>query len=280
MSINNFIPEVWSAQLLESLKKTLVYASPSVVNRNYEGEISQSGDTVKITSISRPTVAAYVPGTTAITPEDLTDAQRSLVVDQSYYFAFKVDDVDLRQAKNGGALMTEAADEAAYALADTADQYVVGLCTGIDTDNEVGTVSVTTAALALSTLATLMVRLDNKNVPRTGRFVVIPPWYHGLLVQNTAFIPVTGGGNALLNGLVGRAMGFDIMMSNNAPLVTGDDYLVVAGYPGAITYAEQINQTIAYRPESSFSDAIKGLHLYGAKIVRPEALASVVASIT
>jgi hypothetical protein len=69
-------------------------------------------------------------------------------------------------------------------------------------------------------------------------------------------------------------------VSNNAPFVTGDDYAVIAGYPGAITFADQITKVEAYRPQSSFSDALKGLHVYGAKLVRPDGIATCVASIT
>lgn len=282
MAITGFIPEVWSAQLLSSLKKALVYAGPSVVNRNYEGEITDSGDTVKITSISRPTVATYTKNSTAITPETLTDAQRSLLIDQSKYFAFEIDDIDLRQSKNGGALMMEAADEAAYALADTADQYVAGLYTGADAGNQLGTVSVTTSALAITQLLNLRKKLNEANVPQQGRFVVVPPWFETLLLGADLFNRVDASGSAegLRNGIVGRAFGFDVLVSNNAPLVTGDDYAVVAGYPGAISFAEQIVKVEAYRPEDSFGDALKGLHVYGAKLVRPSGIATVVASIT
>lgn len=282
MAITNFIPEVWSAQLLSSLKKSLVYGGPSVVNRNYEGEISDSGDTVRITSISRPTVATYTKNSTTITPETLTDANRSLLIDQSKYFAFEVDDIDLRQSRNGGALMSEAADEAAYALRDVADQYIAGLYTGADAGNALGTVAVTSAALAVTQLINLKVKLDNANVPTEGRYVVVPPWYHGLLLASDTFVRVdaSGSSEALRNGMVGRAFGFDVLVSNNAPLVTGDDYAVLAGHPSAISFAEQIVKVEAYRPESAFSDAIKGLHVYGAKLVRPSAIATVVASIT
>jgi len=282
MSITNFISEVWSAQLLSSLKKSLVFAGPGVVNSNYEGEIQQSGDTVRIVSISRPTVATYTKNSTTITPETLTDAQRSLLIDQSKYFAFEVDDIDMRQAKDGGALMSEAADEAAYALADVADLYVAGLYTAADTDNEIGTTSITTSALALQYLIELKVRLDKKNVPTQGRYVIVPPWYHGLLLQNTAFTSAADAGttNALRNGTMGRAFGFDVMVSNNVTNTVGDDWLVSAGYPGAITYAEQINKVEPYRPENAFSDALKGLHLYGAKLVRPSGIATMEASIT
>ena len=282
MAITNFIPEVWSATLLSSLKKSLVFAGPQTVNRNYEGEISQMGDTVHIVSISRPTVAAYVKNVTNIVPETLTDADRTLLIDQCNYFAFEVDDVDMRQSRSGGALMTEAAQEAAYGIADIVDLYVAGLYTGADAANKISTTAITTPALAVTGLVNLKVKLDNANVPQQGRYVILPPWYLGLLLQSDTFVRVDASGtsDALRNGHVGRAFGFDVFMSNNVTVVTGDDYLVSAGYTGAITFATQINKVEAYRPESAFSDALKGLSLFGAKLVRPSGIATLVASIT
>ena len=275
-----FIPEIWSAMMLESLKKELVYAGPSVVNRDYEGEIRNMGDTVRIRSISRPTIASYTKGSTTITPEQLTDAQRSLNIDQAKYFAFEVDDID--QAQGPGGELEAGLMEAVYGLRDTADQYVAALYTGAQSANQIGTVSVTTGALAYTQLRKLKVKLDEANVPQQGRFVVVPPWYHGLLLEEDKFVRVDASGTdqALRNGLVGRALGFDVLVSNNAPLVTGDDYAVLAGYPKAIAFAEQIFKVETYRPENAFGDAIKGLHVYGAKLVRPDGIATVVASIT
>ncbi len=285
MAINNFIPQIWAAELLTSLKKTLVYAQPTVVNRNYEGQIRNQGDTVRITSVNRPTVATYTKGVTNITPEQLTDAQRALLIDQAKYFAFEIDDIDMAQAADGGALMSEAAAEAAYGLADVADQFVVGLYTGAASANQVGTVAVpaaTPTAFYDSILVPLKVKLDEANVPAEGRFAVIPAWLHGRGLRDDRFVRVDASGTSetLRNGIVGRAAGFDILMSNNAPLVTGDDYLVLAGYPGAISYAEQIVKTEPYRPENSFSDALKGLHVYGAKLLRPDGVATAIASQT
>jgi N4-gp56 family major capsid protein len=279
MSIQRFKPEIWSARLLVALRKTLIYAGPQIVNRDYEGEIAAAGDTVRITSIGRPTISNYVPGSTSINPEQLTDAQRTLVVDQSKYFAFEVDDVDARQAK--GNVLPQAADESAYGLADVIDQYVASFYTGASTANQLGTVTVNTGDLAYNTLVDLSVKLDEANVPTEGRYVVVPPWYHGLLRKNTNFINAeksADGGTALRNGQIGEAAGFAVLKSNNVPLVTGDDYAITAGTNAAISFAEQINKTEAYRPQDSFSDAIKGLTLYGAKLVRPDNLATVIAS--
>lgn len=283
MSFESFIPEIWAGELLASLKKTLVFAGPDVVNRNYEGEIAEKGDTVTINSISRPTVGTYVKNVTSIVPENLSTAQRKLVIDQSKYFAFEVDNIDRRQMAGDG--FGEAIIEAGYGLADVADQFVEStIAAAVASANALGTVSVTTAAIAYTKLIALKVVLDNANVPDDGRrFAIIPPWYHGLLLDDNKFVANPqnpDGSQALMNGSIGRAAGFNIKVSNNCPNTTGDDWRVTAGHPSATSYAEQINSVKAYEPEDAFSDAVKGLHLYGAKVVRPTAVATMVASIT
>jgi hypothetical protein len=281
MGISSFVPEVWSAALLSSLKKAQVYAQ--LMNRDYEGEIAQAGDTVHITSVSRPTIANYVAGTTVITPESLTTADRILVVDQSKYFAFAVDDVDQRQAK--GNLIDAAMQEAAYGLSDVTDQFAAGLYSGIQAANNVTTIAVTTGDIAYTQLTKLAQKLNEANVAMQGRFCVLAPWYLQLLLDTNkiAFNPALAGGagaTAVIEGYVNRLLGMDIYVSNNAPLITGDDYAIIAGTKMAWSFAEQISKTEAYRPQSSFSDAVKGLHLYGAKLTRPDGLAYITASQT
>lgn len=283
MSINNFKPQIWSARLLVAWRKSLVYGGPMVVNRDYEGDIAESGDVVKITSISDPTISDYVPNSTVITPEELTDAQRNLVIDQSKYWAFKVDDVDKRQAK--GNVMPEAMSRAAYRLRDVADQYIAGLYTGVVAANNLGTISVVAATPTDAyddVLVPLKVALDDNDCPTEGRYCVVPPWFTGRLLRDDRFISADKSGTteALRNGFVGRAAGFNIVQSNNTPNPTGDDNVIQAGVNAAISFAEQINKTEAYRPESSFSDAVKGLALYGAKLVRPDGIAIATASQT
>ena len=282
MAITAFIPQIWAAELLVALRKSLVYGQPAVVNRDYEGDISSYGDTVKITSISDPTIGDYVANSTSITPEELNDAQRTLVIDQAKYFAFKVDDVNARQAR--GSVMSEAMSRAAYKLRDKVDQYIAALYTTVDSANKVNSgtaVAITSGDLAYTNLVNLKTELDEANVGTEGRWAVLPPWYHALLLQNANFINAeksADGGAALRNGFIGRAAGFDLFMSNNVVNVTGDDYAVLAGVPSAISYAEQINKVEAYRPEASFSDAVKGLHLWGAKVIRTDSLAYLLAS--
>ena len=275
----SFIAEVWSAKTLISLQKALVFGQPGVVNRDYEGDIQMQGDTVRIKSLSSPTIASYSKNSTVIAPETLTDAQRALYIDQAKYFAFEVDDIDAAQGTGGD--LDVALQSAAYGLRDAADQYVAALYTGAASANQIGTVSVTTAALAYTQLRKLSVKLDEANVPQEGRWCVVPPWYYGLLLESDLFLRADASSTpGLRNGVVGAVLGMDVLKSNNAPFVTGDDYAVIAGHPMAISYAEQIVKVETYRPENAFSDAVKGLHVYGAKLVRPDAIATVVASQT
>lgn len=285
MAINNFIPAVWSAQLLTALEKNLVYAN--LCNRDYEGEIREYGDQVKINSLGRVTVGPYTKNTDIAAAETLTDAQRILEINQSKYFNFQIDDVDRAQQKPK--VMQAAMAEAAYSLADVADQYIAGLYTEISGTNTIGSdaspISIAVAAgqstaAAYEKLVDLAVKLDEASVPRASRWVVLPPWYHGILLKDSRFISAgtLKTDEVLANGFVGRAAGFDIYTSNNVPNTSNALYKVIAGYSGAWSYAEQIAEVEAYRPERRFADAVKGLHLYGAKVTRPLGLALMICS--
>lgn len=280
MAINRFIPEIWSAVLLDALETRLVYAQPGVVNRDYEGEIENAGDTVRITSIGDPTINDYEPNSTSIVPEELTDAQRTMVIDQLKYFAFKVDDVDKAQAK--GDVMSKAMRRAAYQLAKTADTYVANLYTGVVADNDLGTEHVDTADTAYTQIRRLKLALDEADIPEEGRYLAGPHWFFSMLLESSKFLDASASGSTepLRNGRVGRTLGFELIQSNQAPNPTGDDFIVQAGVNEAISFATQINKTEAYRPEDSFSDAIKGLNVYGAKLIRPDHIAVLRASQT
>lgn len=286
MAVDSFIPEVWSATLLTTLDETYVLASPGAVNRDYEGDIANAGDTVHIGSLTDPTVSSYVKNVTVIDPQTLATTDQSLLIDQSKYFAFEVDDVDRRQVQDGGRLMSAAASRAAVKLMELADTYLGTLMTA-----GAGTVltaqDVSTANGAFQVLIRLKVALDRANVPMNGRFVAVSPEFYALLLMDNRFIDASASGSpdALRNGNVGRALGFDVRVSTNLPAgVAGTlpevSSFIIAGHAIATTFAEQINKVEAYRPQNSFSDAVKGLHLYGAKVVRPEALAVVDVDVT
>lgn len=271
MAIIRFRPEIWAALLLSSLKKSHVYAA--LCNRNYEGEIRGAGDTVRITSISRPTINTYQRNTD-ISYEELSDAQRTLVVDQEKYWAFTIDDVDKAQAR--GDVVPEAMQESAYGLRDVADQYVASFYTQVAAANDLGTRVITAAGDAYETLVDLGVALDEANVPAEGRWVVVSPKFHGLLQKDERFTDMSASGTqTLANSRVGEAAGFFIHKSNNTPNPTADHRVIMAGVPQAMSFAEQILQTEALRSEDRFADRVRGLHVYGGKLIRPDALAIV-----
>lgn len=285
MSLENFIPEIWSANLLSNLNKDLVYAQPGVVNTDYEGEISGAGDTVNINSIGRVTIGNYTKNTNIGDPETLTDSQKKLVIDQQKFFNFQVDDIDKAQQKPK--VMGEAMKEAAFGLADIKDQFVAGLHTGADAANLLGNdttpVSVTTPTQAYELLVDVGTLLASQpGVGRGGdRTVIIPAWWYGLLQKDQRFITGgTQGETTLRNGQIGKAAGFTVLESLNVPNVAGAKYKIQASIPMARSFAAQIASTEAYRPEKRFGDAVKGLSVYGAKLVRPTALAVITANRT
>ncbi|AUS07420.1 P22 coat protein - protein 5 domain protein [Laceyella sacchari] len=276
MAIDNFIPEIWSAQLLENLRKNLVYGN--LVNTDYEGEIREYGDTVHIQNVGPISVFDYTKNTDMAGPETLSDGTRALVIDQAKAFNFQVDDVD--RAQQNPKIMQKAMEEASYALADVKDRFIANLYT--DAVSAIGndtTPIVPTKDSAYDYLVDLSVVLSENDIPRTNRWVVVPEWYHGLLLKDDRFIRATAlGGQILQNGFIGRAAGFDVYTSNNVPNASGAKYKIIAGHTSAITFASQLTKIEAYRPEKRFADAVKGLSLYGAKAVKPKALAVLTAN--
>jgi hypothetical protein len=276
MALNNFISSVWAASLLTNLHKSLVYGQEGVVNKSYEGDIREQGNIVKINNIGAITVFDYAKNTDLPAPETLTDGQRELLIDRAKGFNFQVDDIDAAQARPS--VMDEAMREAAYALRDEQDKFIASLYTGVAAANTIGSTAVPeipTTETAYNYLVDLAVKLDEANVPLERRWCVVPPWFHGLLLKDERFVKAgtSRSDEALRNGEVGEAAGFRILKSNNVPNTTGSKYKIIAGHPSAVAVAEQIVSVEAYRMEKRFADAIKGLHLYGAKLVRPTAIA-------
>lgn len=190
-------------------------------------------------------------------------------------------------------LMNKAMTEAAYAMEDAVDLFVdstmqTGVAGTVDgTGNRLTTRNIGTSAGdddAYETIVDLGVKLTEADVPTAGRWVVVPPWYLGMLLKDVRFTNygTTMNRDTLANGKIGQAAGFEVSISNNLSgatsgtlAVAGGVYTVLAGTRDATTYAEQISKTEAFRPPDGFNDAMKGLHLYGAKVTRPYELASV-----
>ena len=231
MAITNFIPEVWSAAILEALRAKLVF--PSLCNRDYEGDIREAGDTVHITGYNDVTVHEYVRGK-AITVDDATDKEAAVLkIDKSDYFAFKVNDLDKAQAKAD--LTGKFTNSAAYNMMKNVETYISNLM-----DAAVGT-----PADAYLAVVEAGRQLDVQNVPDEGRWLVVSPDFYALLLQDSRFIEgSTEGHNTLLNGVVGQVRGFTVVKSNNVPRKSAspDTQSILAGTNAAVTFAQQVSK--------------------------------------
>ena len=279
MAIDNFIPQIWANRILENLNAAHVFADR--LNRDYEGDIRAHGDSVRINSIGRVTISDYVKNGTITAPETLQGSDMVLEITQAKYFNFEIDDIDKWQQKPK--LMDAATRETAWSMADAVDTYLAGVLQAGSTNNVTGAAG---AVLTIGTgggetnayvsLVNAGVALTEQNVPTRGRWAVIPPWMEGMLLKDDRFVSYGTVANRddLKNGNIGRAAGFDIFVSNNLSSLAGAgvNYYIQTGVNESATYAEQIDDTEAFRPEGSFSDALKGLHLYGAKVTRPYGL--------
>lgn len=292
MAITNFVPELWSAAVQVPYEKALVFAQPNVANTDYEGQIRQMGDTVHVTSISAPAVRTYTKGT-ALTFDELTDTGADLVINQGDYFGFRVHDLDRTQA--AGNFQGPATDGAGIKLRDKVDVYMAGLYQAnaltanklgraviIDADPDKATTGQTTA---YQTLVKLREKLDAQSVPQDGRYVVVPGTFISALLMDKRYTDLSASGSttALLNGQVGRGAGFQVLVSNNLQKVGGagadkDDLVVCAGVPGAVSYANQLTEVEALRDQLHFGDLVRGLNVYGAKVFRPEGIATATVS--
>jgi hypothetical protein len=279
MGVENFIPELWSSRLYVRLRKSLVFGN--ITNREYEGELLNYGDQIHINELGPVTATAYTKGAT-LTYSELDSAQKTLLVDQATEFHFKIDDIN--NAQTNPKLMDGAMDEAAYAVADTIDQFIAGLygqagatpSTTTYIGSSASSLSVSSGNV-IETLSYAGRYLDEAKVPKTGRWIVIPPWLTQKLVLaevgGIAYnaVPKVPTDSQLINGWVTKAFGFDIYESNN---VSTDltQYRVMCGGGKSIAYVGQVNTIEALRLQTTFANAARGLYVYGAKAVQAEAL--------
>ena len=272
MSITTFIPTIWSARLLIHLDNAL--RARNFYNRDYEGEITDQGSTVRINQIGNISVFPYERNTDMVAPDELQTVAQDLVIDQAVAFNFQIDNIDRVQAR--AELMDTAMARSAYALAEKEDAYLFKLLAdNAPTGNKV-TATIGSADELYELLVHLRTIMAKNNVPSLGRMLALPPEALALLLKDARFVG-TGGTFAedtLRAGFVGRAAGFDIFEVNTTP----NNNTIIAGHSIASTFASQIVQTEAYRMEKRFADGLKGLSVYGAKVLMPEATA--VAEIT
>jgi len=265
----NFIPEVFSKLLQAKFYSKSIL--PEISNTDYEGEISGQGDKVIIRTVPAVTINDY---TGSITTQELTTAKIEMLIDKAKYYSFKVDDVLAAQADIN--MLDGASTDASEGMRIAVETEVLaGAVTGATT---IGAQTDVTTANILENILTMSKQLDELNIPEEGRYIVLSPEYISMLKQSElrqAYL--TGDATSpLRNGLVGMIDRFKVFQSNMVyKPASGDDAgftHVLAGHPKALSFASQFTNTETVRMESTFGDQVRGLKVYGSKVVTPDAL--------
>lgn len=291
-----FIPEIYSKKVQIALRKAAV--AEAICNTDYMGEISSFGDTVNIIKEPQIAVADYTRGL-AVTSTDLTDQELVLTIDQAKSFSFKIDDLEKRFSHVN--FQAVAADNAAYALRDAMDSNILAaISAGATVTTGMGTTSIpidigfnTGEVDPLNQMSLAAKELDEANAPEDGRwFVAAPEWYNQLANTSSKLLSVdfNAGQGSIRNGLVasGLLRGFQMYKSNNLPTndLTGATPAGTAAAPEALfghisgtSAASSMNKVETVRDTGTFSDIVRGLMVWGRKVLRPEITGKIIYTI-
>ena len=299
LASTGFIPEIWSGKLIEKFYASTVLAAIS--NTDYEGEIKNQGDKVKIRTKPTITISDY-KADGALSLQRPTGNIVELNVDQGKYFNTILDDVmDVQSDLN---LLSMWSDDASEQMKITIDSNVLaGILGGADTKNKgtsagkisgninlgvTGTPLQATAAAAsgkvdiLSIMLRLGQSLDEQNIPETGRWIVLPTWASTLVKQSElrqAYL--SGDGVSILrNGRLGMVDRFTLYTSNLLPSGTtvgaSGEWVMYAGHSHGLTFASQVSKVETLRSEQTFGTVLRGLQVFGYKVIDGTALAQAV----
>lgn len=283
MTLANFNPIIWNSQMLLDFRQIAIAAN--LTNREYEGD-ARSGNTVRVNTAGAvaikdykagliydtETVPALIPRTT--TPDAVTSTKADLLIDQEKSFDFLIDDIDRAQAAGSLDAYTRSAAEG---MAEDADKFILAAISS--TNTHLTAAAVTTGDQAFDKIGDLRKALNKAKVPQGNRVVVINAEYESILLKASSRITnvdQSGSPEGLRNANVGRLLGFDVYVSENLPNTAKPQ--AVAWYKPAFSYVSQIEKTEALRHDDSFSDRLRGLHVYGAKAFRPTGIAAFTAS--
>jgi len=291
-----FLPSVYSKKVLNFFRKASVVEA--ITNTDYAGEISSFGDSVKIIKEPVISVSDYTRNSDT-TETRLTDQEISLVVDSAKAFKFIVDDIETNMSHVN--FKEVASSSAAYALKDSYDAAVLATMfsgvsssspdhvLGADNATDLGAgvydgtgnidLGQTSETDPLDLLARMARLLDEQNVPEEGRWFVAGPDFYEVLSQTSSkllSVDYNGGQGSIRNGLVssGKLRGFDMYKSNNIASTSNAAGKCLGGHMSSTATANTILSTEVLRDPTSFGDIVRGLHVYGAKVLRDEALVS------
>ncbi len=287
-SSSGFIPQIWSGKMIEKLYKNTVFGE--IANTDYEGEIKSKGDTVQIRTTPSITISDYDIGG-GLNYQKPTSAKVELSIDRAKYFAFEVNDVDAYQADIK--LMDDWSNDAGQQMKIAIDGDVLGsIYADVAAANAGATAGVDSSGYNLgATGAPVSIDKTNaidylvdcgsvlweQNVPETDRWIVIPSWYANLLKKSDLKdASMTGDGTSLMrNGRLGMIDQFTVYVSNNmGKTVDGANSVtnILFGHKKALTFASQMTEMETLKNPNDFGDLVRGLNVFGFKVIDPNAM--------
>jgi hypothetical protein len=268
VAVTSFIPQLWNAQLLLDFRQQAVAAS--LTNREYEGTAT-AGNVVKINTATAIPVADYKAASRVTAASAVTTVNQDLLIDQEKSFDFYIDDIDRAQAAGSMDAFTRSAGEG---LAEDADKFILSTAvTGAGTSTPAGT-ALTGGDAAYTVIRDLRKALNKAKIPTANRVLVVNAEFEAFLLaadSRLTKVDQSGTPDGLRNANVGRLLGFDIYTSENLPNVAKPQAL--AFYGPSVAYVSQIEKTEAMRATDKFADRLRGLHVYGAKVIRSTGVA-------
>lgn len=266
MAINNFIPEVWAAGVTQSFIANQIVIP--TLNTQYSG-VATRGNTVHIINATTPTVVDYAAAGRSITAEALNDTEVQLLIDQEKAFSVNVDDVDRVQAAGEFNAWTEAAGRA---LAEDAEAFVIAEMLNNSTQGNPTSVKVDTAAEAKAAIRAIRKVMTQAKVPASGRFVIVNPDMADLLLSDLSDVGAAGSNTELRDGAILRLYGMDVLESPLVELGGSDRPAAIGYHQDMVAFVNQVENVESLRNPTKFADIVRGLNVYGAKVVKPEAV--------
>ena len=262
MAISNFISTVWSENLLKQLDRQ--YVGVLNCNREFEGEIKSKGSIVNICGFNGVTVMDYENGTDMEEPEVLDTYYNTLEVNRAKYFNFQIDDIDKAQANIK--FMDAAMKVAASSLASEAENYVYSLYKDAVLSAQLDEATSENIVDKIIDIKTIL--MNNNASIQNDLVLEVSPDVAKLILKAKIDLG-TDNHDAFETGYLGKIAGCKVYVSNNINVDDDGYHQCFLRTKRAIAFAEQISEVEAYRPEKRFADAVKGLHIYGAKVVCP-----------
>lgn len=265
VNAQGFIPEIWDAAVYRTLEDNLVGKK---ICRNYSNKIKKAGDTIHFNGLADPKVSKY---TGTVSYETLNDGQVSLLIDQQNYYAFDVTDVE--EAMANVDLKGSQAERAGYEVKKACDTYIMKLYT--EAGNSIPDDATCDTTTILSDIGLMKQKLAENNVQENDMWLVINPWVQLKLELAGIKFSINEGINGKGGMMWAKILGFDTYVTNQVyDSATTPTSHIMAGSYNAIVFAEALMKSETIRAETAFTTRVRGLHVFGAKVVKPKELVS------